>query len=366
MRTVLALFLAVVAACPAVAQGVRVKDIAQVAGVRENQLLGYGIVVGLAGTGDRAGTQFTVQTLANMLERMGITVDPDDVKLRNVASVVVTAELPAFAKEGTRIDATVSSLGDASSLQGGTLLQTPLYAADGQIYAAAQGPVSIGGFTVDTGVESERVQKNHATVGRVPSGAIVEREISGAIEGDAVCITLLEPDFTTASRLAESVKAVFGKFSARAVDSSTVAVVVPDEAKADMVGFVAQLEHLRLEPDSVARVVINERTGTVVVGQGVQVSPVAVSHGNLIVEIRYWLEPSQPSPFAEVGETVVVPRTETTVREETGAMAQLAGASNIEELVSALNGLAVTPRDMIAIFQAIKEAGALHGTLEII
>lgn len=362
MKRLLILLLAAAAA----AQGVRVKDIARVAGVRENQLLGYGIVVGLAGTGDRAGTQFTVQTLANMLERLGVTVDPDQVKLRNVAAVMVTAELPAFAKEGTRIDATVSSLGDATSLQGGTLLQTPLYGADGRVYAVAQGPVSIGGFAVDTGVEAERVQKNHATVGRIPGGAIVEREVPEGLGGDAVCITLLRPDFTTAARLAESVRREFGRFSARAVDSATVTVAVPEEARADMVGFLARLEHLTLEPDAVAKVVINERTGTVVVGQGVQVSPVAVSHGNLIVEIRYRLEPSQPAPFAEVGETVVVPRTKTTVREESGAMAQLASAASIEELVGALNSLGVTPRDMIAIFQAIKEAGALHGTLEII
>lgn len=357
--------LASAAAIDAPGTKVRVKDVCHVQGVRENVVWGYGLVIGLRGTGDKRGTQFTTQTLASMLERLNITVAPDRVQVKNVAAVMVTAKLPPFAKEGSRIDCTVSSLGDASSLEGGTLLPTELRAGDGEVYAVASGPVSIGGFNVEAGEEGDRVQKNHATVGRIPLGATVEREVPTILSGRSLMLTLDSADFTTASRLARVLDEAFGDGSATALDAATVQVAVPQDKENDIVGFISQVEHLTLEPDTVAKVVLNERTGTIVMGQNVQISPVAVSHGSLNVEIRVRLGVSQPAPFAPGGETVVVPQTRARVTEEKSDLISLPAAATMQELVDALNALGVTPRDMIAIFQAIKEAGAIQAKLEI-
>jgi len=349
----------------ATAATVRVKDICHVQGVRENVVWGYGLIIGLNGSGDKRGTQFTTQTLTSMLERLNITVPADQVQVKNVAAVMVTADIPAFAKNGLRIDCTVSSLGDASSLEGGTLLPTELHAGDDRIYAVASGAVSIGGFNIEAGEEGDRLQKNHATVGRIPLGATVERDVGTVLPTGIVMLTLDTADFTTATRLVASLEDKLGPGIARAVDSATVAVAVPESSLADPVGFISQLEHLRLQPDTVARVVLNERTGTIVMGQNVQISPVAVSHGSLNVEIRVRLGVSQPAPFAPGGETTVVPDTRARVTEERSDLVSLPAAATMEELVSGLNALGVTPRDMIAIFQAIKQAGAIQAKLEI-
>jgi len=386
-RSALLIFplLFVLVGIPAPARGqVRVKDVARIQGVMENDLLGYGLVVGLQGTGDRQGTFFTVQSVANMLLKLGINVPRDKITVKNVAAVMVTAKLPPFAKVGSRVDALVSSLGDATNLQGGTLLLTPLQGADGKVYAVAQGPVSIGGFSVEAKGTGERVQRNHPTVGRVPNGATVEREVPTALlEGQGLTLTLKSPDFTTAIRLAEVVNKALGEGRARAMDAASVRVhVLPQE---DPVELVARLEYLTFTPDAVAKVVINERTGTIVMGSQVKISTVAISHGGLNIQIRSEFQVSQPSPFAPQppsgsrpeqpreegpiitpgGATAVVPKTEIIVQEERGKPVVLE-AVTIGDLVRALNALGVTPRDLIAILQAIKEAGALQAELEIL
>ena len=346
------------------AADVRVKDLARIQGVRENELLGYGLVIGLNGTGDKAGTLFTVQSITSMLQRMGIQVPRDRVGAKNVAAVVVTAKLPAFARTGATLDILVSSLGDASSLQGGTLLLTPLQAADGKVYAVAQGPVSMGGFNVEAGGTGEKVQKNHPTVGRVPGGATIEREVpTTVVENQTLAIVLHNPDFTTAGRLAQVVNESLGAGLARAEDAAMVRVrVQPDQ---DLIGLIAKLEHLRVEPDRVAKVVINERTGTVIMGSQVRVSTVAISHGSLTVQIKSEFQVSQPAPMAR-GTTAIVPKTEVTVKEEKRALSLVEEGASIGDLVQALNALGVTSRDLIAILQAIKQAGALQAELEII
>ncbi|HSB68417.1 MAG TPA: flagellar basal body P-ring protein FlgI [Candidatus Methylomirabilis sp.] len=343
---------------------VRVKDLARIQGVRENELFGYGLVIGLNGTGDKGGTLFTAQSITSMLQRMGIQVPRDRVGVKNVAAVVVTAKLPPFARTGATLDILVSSLGDASSLQGGTLLLTPLQAADGKVYAVGQGPVSMGGFNVEAGGTGEKVQKNHPTVGRVPGGAIIEREVpTTVVENQTLAIVLHNPDFTTAGRLAQVVNESLGAGLARAEDAAMVRVrVQPDQ---DIIGLIAKLEHLRLEPDRVAKVVINERTGTVIMGSQVRVSTVAISHGSLSVQIKSEFQVSQPPPMS-LGRTAVVPKTDVTVKEEKGALTLVEEGASIGDLVQALNALGVTSRDLIAILQAIKQAGALQAELEII
>ncbi len=362
------------------------KDLAYVQGVRPNELIGYGLVVGLNGTGDKRGTRFTVQSLANMLTRMGVTVRASDIKVKNVAAVVVTAKLPPFAKRGTRIDVLVSSIGDATSLQGGTLLLTPLRGPDGQVYAVAQGPVSVGGFAVG-GAAGGGVQKNHPTVGRIPGGAIVEREVPLELEGrDRLRVYLLRPDFTTALRVARAINEHLGSELARAEDASTVLVRVPEGYRGRVVELIARLEQVEVEPDAVAKVVIDERTGTIVMGDKVRIKTVAVSHGNLTVQIKERTKVSQPAPFAPPppgssgpivtapgegvvtapgGQTVVVPESEVKVEEEKGHMALIEEGVTIGEVVRALNALGVSTRDLISILQAIKAAGALEGDLEV-
>jgi flagellar P-ring protein precursor FlgI len=345
--------------------GVRIKDITQVQGVRDNQLIGFGLVVGLNATGDSQSTTFTVQSVINMLARFGITVPASRVRLKNVAAVMLTAALPPFAKSGDRIDVLVSSIGDASNLQGGTLLQSPLQGADNQIYAVAQGPVSIGGFNFEQG--GNTAQKNHTTVGRIPFGAFVEREVPmNFVTGDAVVLSLTQQDFTTARRIAEAIDARLGDGAAEATDAGTVSVKVPATHKGRVVQLLSDIGNLTVEPDAVAKVVINERTGTVVLGSQVRIAPVAVAHGNLSVEIKTNFEVSQPLPLAPKGaETVVVPQTQMKVKEPTARLIELGGGATIGDLVKGLNALGVTPRDMIAILQAIKNAGALQANLEI-
>lgn len=343
---------------------VRVKDVARIQGVRENELLGYGLVIGLNGTGDKAGTLFTIQSIASMLQRMGIQVPRDRVGVRNVAAVVVTAKLPPFAKGGASVDVLVSSLGDASSLQGGTLLLTPLQAADGKVYAVAQGPVSIGGFNIEAGGTGDKVQKNHPTSGRVPNGATIEREVpTTVVQNQTLAIALNRPDFTTARRLAEAIERSLGPGRAQAEDAATIRVAV--EPGQDLVGLIARLEHVRLTPDRVAKVVINERTGTIIMGSDVRISTVAIAHANLSVQIKAEMQVSQPAPLSR-GQTTVVPKSEVSVHEEKSKLSLVEEGASIGDLVQALNALGVTGRDLIAILQAIKQAGALQAELEIL
>ncbi|MCG3117623.1 MAG: flagellar basal body P-ring protein FlgI [Candidatus Manganitrophus sp. SA1] len=351
---------------PIDAEAVRIKDIAAVEGVRENSLIGYGLVIGLNGTGDKTGTTFTVQTLSSMLKKMGIAVEPSAVKVKNVAAVMVTAKLPPFVKTGSRIDVVVSSLGDATSLQGGTLLLTPLKGADQQVYAVAQGPISIGGFI--GGKEGDSVQKNHPTAGRVAEGAQVEKEVGFPfLDKERFNLLLRQQDFTTALRISQAINAQLGGESvASAVDSGTITLQVPDFYKGRLVELLAAIESLEVTVDLPARVVVNERTGTIVMGDQVRISEVAVSHGNLTIRVKTDFQVSQPPPFAPEGsETVVVPQRQTEVREEDAQILMLRGAT-IGEVVRGLNAIGVTPRDLIAILQAIKAAGALQAELEIL
>ncbi len=347
------------------AGAVRVKDLASVKGVRENQVIGYGLVVGLNGTGDREGTEFTVRSLSSLLAKLGIGVDPDEIEVRNVAAVMVTAMLPPFARNGSRIDALVSSLGDAKSLEGGTLLMTPLFGTDGEVYAIGQGPVSVGGFSAGGGGSS--VQKNHPTVGRIAGGVTVERELPFRIDDrDEFELALAAPDFTTALRTAAAINEFFGGRVAEAVDSGTIVLWVPPEYAARAVSFMAAVESVEVRPDLRARVVVNERTGTVVMGADVRIATVAVSHGSLSVTISANREASQPSPFSVGGETEVVENVDVEAVEEAASLSVLGGPVTIAELVRGLNAMGVTPRDLIAILQAIKASGAMAAELELL
>ncbi|HFB83992.1 MAG TPA: flagellar basal body P-ring protein FlgI [Thermodesulfatator sp.] len=347
------------------AEAARLKDLANIQGVRSNQLIGYGLVVGLKGTGDGNQTQFTVQSIVNMLKRLGVTVDMAQVKVKNVAAVMVTAELPAFAKVGQKLDVLVSSLGDAKSLQGGTLLLTPLKGADGQVYALAQGPISIGGFAAG-GAAGGGVQKNHPTAGRIPGGATVEREVPvDLLHRQEITLALRDYDFTTVTRATEVINAYLGAPYARALDGKTISVRIPDQYRHNIVGFIAELERLEVNPDTVAKVVLDERTGTVVMGENVRISKVAIAHGNLSIQIKERPRVSQPPPFSP-GATVVVPESQVSVTEEGNRIVVLEEGASIGELVRALNAVGATPRDLIAIFQAIKAAGALQAELKII
>ena len=346
---------------------VRIKDIARFDGVRDNQLFGLGLVIGLEGTGDGRGSQANVQMVANMLERFGITVDRGALRLRNVAAVMVTADLPAFARPGDRIDVTVSSIGDARSLQGGFLLQTPLQAADGQVYAVAQGPVSIGGFNVRSG--GSQSQRNHVAVGIVPGGGIVERFVPTTVVQDGYLTLLLtQPDFTTAARVAEVINKVFTPDTAQALDQSAILLQLPPAFSGRVVEFIAAVEELPVTPDAVARVVINERTGTIVMGHRARVASVAVAHGGLRVRVE--TEPlvavTPPAGEDEAGRAVVVPRTTAAVEEEPARVVVLESGASVEDVVQALNAIGATPRDIIAILQAMKAAGALYAHLEIL
>lgn len=347
------------------AEASRIKELAQLEGVRSNQLIGYGLVVGLNGTGDSTSTQFTTQSLVSMMERLGVTVDSDEVKVDNVAAVVVTADLPAFARAGSTIDVAVSSIGNADNLAGGTLLMTPLKAADGKVYAVAQGSMVVGSLAF--GGKAAKVQKNHPTAGRIPDGALVEREVPFVFGTQSeLNYRLKDSDFTTASRLREAVNKHFGGSYARCLDAGQVQIDIPKGYRDRVVDFVSELERLDVIPDTLARIVVNEKTGTIVMGEGVRISTVAVSHGNLNLVIKENTNVSQPNPFSKTGETVVTPDTDVGVVEEEGNLVVLEQGVSIGDVASALNAIGATPRDLIAIFQAIKASGALYADLVVL
>jgi flagellar P-ring protein precursor FlgI len=355
---------------PTFANASRVKDIAQLHGVRNNQLIGYGLVTGLDGSGDDVTkSKFTLHAIYNMMTRQGITMDPDnldEIKVKNVAAVMVTASLPPFAKTGSSIDVQVSSLGDAKSLAGGTLLMTPMLAPDGIVYAVAQGPLVLGAFSY--GGKAAQVQKNHPTVGRIAGGAIVEKAVPVELGLDGtLTYQLQESDFTTASHLAAVINSRFGGGTAFPDSPATVKVHIPEEQKNNLVNYIAEMEVLEVKTDAPARVVVNERTGTIVMGKDVRLSTVAVSHGNLSLVIRDEYNVSQPNPFA-AGRTVITPETTATVTEEDGQLTVLDMKEGVSlgEIANALNAIGATPRDLIAIFQAIKASGSLHGELIIL
>jgi flagellar P-ring protein precursor FlgI len=342
----------------------RLKDLASVEGVRTNQLVGYGLVVGLDGTGDN--TPFTSQTFRNLMNKFGITIPAGvNPKAKNVAAVAVHAELPPFAKPGQKIDITVSSLGDSKSLRGGSLIMTPLKGADGRIYAMAQGSLVVGGFGAE-GQDGSSIKVNVPSVGRIPDGATVEQSLPTPFQrGDTLTFNLHAPNFTTAKRVVDRVNELLGPDSAWALDGTSVQVRAPRDAS-QRVSFMALLENLNVEPgEEAARVVINSRTGTIVVGQNVKVLPAAITHGSLSVTITESPEVSQPNPFGE-GDTVVVPRSQIDVREESGRMFQFGPATTLSEIVNAVNQVGAAPGDIMAVLEALKQAGALRAELIVI
>jgi flagellar P-ring protein FlgI len=364
MRFLLTFLLVFCLASPGRAE-TRLKDLVSIEGVRDNQLIGYGIVVGLNKTGDKQQTIFGTQSLANMLERMGVAVDPTAIKVANTAAVMVTATLPPFAQPGTKIDVTAAAIGDASNLQGGLLLMTPLRGANGQVYAIAQGPVVTGGFVAGRGGVSQTV--NHPTVGRSPSGATVER-LAPSIEPTVhVRLQLRNPDFATSFRIAAVINKRFGpeKPVAQPENSALVDVNTPLEWQARMAEFIAGVEELTVEVDSPARIVVNERTGTIVMGKDVRIAPVAILHGNLSVEIKTKLLVSQPGPLSQ-GKTEVVPQQVVTAKDDAAKNVVLKDGATVEELVRALTAIGSTARDIIAILQNLRAAGALDAELEVI
>jgi len=375
---IISLFYAAV--CPAA----RIKDIASIKGVRPNQLFGYGLVIGLNGSGDKAGSTFTIQSMVNMLENLGIHVSTQDIKVSNVAAVMVNASLPPFARVGMKIDLTLSSIGDAKSLQGGTLLLTPMKGVDGKIYALAQGSISVGGFSAG-GAAGGGVTKNHPTVGRISGGATVEREIPFSLKGKReLTLILHNPDFTTATRVASAVNSRFGADLTKAIDSGTLKVRIPESLQNSVVNLIAQLGNLEVVPDSVAKVIVSEKTGTVVIGENVRILTVAVAHGNLSIQIKETKEVSQALPLAPEGggvaptqaadgtivapggSTVVTPDSDVAVQEENNGLIVIPKGKTIGDLVRALNAIGVTPRDLITILQVMKAAGALQAELKII
>jgi len=342
----------------------RLKDLVDIEGVRDNQLMGYGLVVGLAGTGDGRQATFPAQSLANLLERMGVTVPATAFQVKNTAAVMVTATLPPFAQPGLHIDATVAAMGDARNLQGGILVLTSLRGADGQVYAVAQGPVVTGGF--GGGQSGNTKVVNHPTVGRAPNGGMVERPAPSVAPKTVVHLQVRQADFTTSTRIVEAVNQKFPAAAARAENPGLISVNIPSDYSARPTEFVALLEDMQVEPDRPARVVINERTGTIVLGKDVRISPVAILHGNLSVEIQTTYEVSQPAPLSPAGTTQVVPQTNAAVKEEVARNVVLKQGATVEELVRALAAIGSTPRDVIAILQNLREAGALEAAIEVI
>ncbi len=341
----------------------RIEDIATFQGMTENQVVGYGLAVGLASTGDTGNA--TMEAIANVLERMGLTVAPTDIRAKDTAAVIVTATLPPFPKAGMKIDVNVSALADAKNIQGGTLLLTPLYGPDGKVYALAQGPVSIGGFVGGGGGTS--VQKNHPTAGRIPEGAIIQKNLPFTLgNGKTIKLFLHDPDFTTAAGIATKINTSFGPDCAEASDPSTISINIPAAYSDRVVEFISMVGELDVSVDEPAKVVINERTGTIIIGENVRIAPVAIANGNLTVEIKTTYNVSQPPPFSPAGsQTLVVPNTNVKVREQKASLMEASG-STLGEVVSALNALGVTPRDLISIMQALKASGALRAELEII
>jgi flagellar P-ring protein precursor FlgI len=342
----------------------RIKDLANIEGVRQNQLIGYGLVVGLNGTGDTLNNiPFTKQSLQAMLERMGVNIRGATIRTGNVAAVMVTGNLPAFGTQGTRMDVTVSALGDSKSLQGGTLLVTPLLGADGNVYAVGQGSLAIGGFAAEGAAAS--VTKGVPTVGRIANGAIIEREIEFALNRlPTVRLALRNSDFTTAKRIAAAVNDFLGAKAAEPVDPATVQLTIPSEFKGNAVALLTEIEQLQVEPDLAAKIVIDERSGIIVMGRDVRVSTVAVAQGNLTVTISESADVSQPAPFSN-GRTVVTPRTSVGVQEDGRKLALVKNGVSLQQLVDGLNGLGIGPRDLIGILQAIKTAGAIQADIEV-
>jgi len=342
----------------------KLKDVARLQGVRGNQLLGYGVVVGLDGTGDKDQTKFTVQTLTNLMARQGIAVSPTAVKVKNVAAVMVTAELPPFAKPGQRLDVTVSSTGDAKSLAGGTLLMTPLQGADGAVYVVSQGSILVGGFSASAGGSS--VTKNHPTVGRIPDGGLVERAIPGIFtERTTLEYSLVEEDFTTALRVSSAINEELGELAARALDARTIRIALPKEFEGKAVELVARLENLSIQLQPKARIVVNEKTGTVILGSEVKIGAVSIVQGSLSIVVTSTPEVSQPAPFSK-GTTVVVDKKEIAATEEKTKNLSVEPGISVGKLAEMLNAIGVTPRDLVAILQAIKDAGALNAELRIL
>ena len=344
----------------------RLKDLVDIEGVRENQLIGYGLVVGLAGKGDTQQTVFSNQSLTNLLERMGVAVSPTAIRVKNTAAVMVTATLPAFAQPGQRIDTTVAAIGDAGTLQGGILILTSLRGADGQVYAVAQGPVVTGGFVAGRGGASQTV--NHPTVGRAPNGATVERPAPSVAPKSTVRLQLRQSDFTTSTRIVAAINQKFAAKdapAARAENSGLVSVSIPAPFASRTTEFLSELENLTVEADRPARVIVNERTGTIVLGKDVRVAPVAILHGNLNVEIQTNLAVSQPGPLSQ-GSTEMVPQTTVGAKEEKARSIVLKQGATVEELCRALAAIGSTPRDIIAILQALRSAGALEAEIEVI
>ena len=344
----------------------RIKDIVTFEGVRDNLLVGYGLVVGLNGTGDSLEDgHFTKQSLLAMLDRLGVKPTEAGLDSDNVAAVMVTAVLPPFARQGSRIDVTVSALGDAESLLGGTLLVTPVLGADGEVYVVAQGQLAVGGFTA--GGDAETVTKGVPTSARIANGAIVEREVNFAMANmDSVKLSLSNPDFTTARRIAQAINAFLGTDAARPSDPATVQLSVPASYRKDVVNLLTDIEQLRIQPDQMARVVIDEQSGTIVMGEAVRISTVAVAQGSLTIRITEAEQVSQPGPFAEVGTTTTVDRTMVEVEEgEENQFTVVESGVTLQELVNSINALGIGPRDLITILQTIKAAGALQADIEV-
>ncbi|WP_159718424.1 flagellar basal body P-ring protein FlgI [Geminicoccus flavidas] len=350
---------------PALAAQSRIKDVADFEGVRDNVLVGYGLVVGLNSTGDSLrNSAFTQESLTAMLDRLGVATRGGKLNTKNVAAVMVTATLPPFARQGSRVDVSVSALGDAKSLNGGTLLVTPLMGADGEIYAVAQGALTTGGFEV--GGEAEKVTRGVPTSARIPSGAIVEREVAFALADlQAVRLALRNPDFTTAARIAAAVNRWSKTVGAEAVDPATVVLEVPAGYRDRIALLMSEVEQLKIDPDQPARILVDETKGIIVIGENVRISTVAIAQGNLTVRVTETPQVSQPAPFSD-GETVVTPQTNVQVDDQSGrGMAVLSGAVTLQDLVDGLNAMGVGPRDMIGIIQAIKAAGALQAEIEV-
>jgi flagellar P-ring protein precursor FlgI len=367
-RIKLGTWLGVAAICAvgiASAEPSRIKDLAALEGMTQEPLLGYGLVVGLNGTGDGQSAEFTVNALAAMLERLDVTVDPARLKLKNVAAVLVTARIDPSGAIGSRCDVTVSSLGDATSLEGGNLVMTPLKAADGRVCVLAQGSVSIGGFNIRSGANNS-FRKNHSTVGMIPNGGQITARITASfLQNGRMSWLLHSPDFNTAAHVAGAINGVFGQLTAKAIDAQRIEVAVPASYQGEPVDFIAKMGELSAVSDAPARVVINERTGTIIVGQGVLLREAAVAHGNLKVVIQTRYDVSQPSSFNESGRTVVTPDIATDVQDHQASVLRVPESSTVADVVAVLNDIGASPRDIIAILQALKQAGALQAELQI-
>jgi len=366
MRIPWTIFLIAWTALSAAPTGSRLKDLVSIEGVRDNQLVGYGLVVGLNGTGDKRQTVFSSQSLTNLLARMGVQVNPTAILVRNTAAVLVTATLPPFGQPGTRIDVSVAAIGDATNLQGGILILTPLKGADGQVYAASQGSVVTGGFVAGRGGNNQTV--NHPTAGRVPSGAIIEKLAPSIAPSARIKLQLKEEDFTNAARISRAINEKFGTDGAapaHADNPALVSVEVPAAYKTRSVEFLEELESLVIATDRPSRIVVNERTGTIVMGKDVRIAPVAILQGNLTVEIQTTLNTSQPQPLSN-GQTTVTPQVNVAAKEEKARNVVLKQGASVEELVRALTAIGSTPRDVIAILQNLKAAGAIEADVEVI